>query len=64
MGDTLPTCCFIDREGDDCGRVAEWGIYHGSEPHEYTESCTGHVGDLLTDAPEHKVYPLLEDPTA
>lgn len=45
-------CCKID-----CGAKAEWTIVHGEKPDDYTESCTAHVGELLTNAPEHRIYP-------
>lgn len=46
-------CCFPD-----CEKLAEWVIVHGQAPDDYTESCSVHVGELLTDAPEHKIYPI------
>lgn len=46
-------CCEID-----CLKPAEWTIVSGSSPDDYTEACTLHVGELLCDAAEHKVYPL------
>ena len=49
------TCCKID-----CDAIAEWHIWDGKHPEfdHYVLACTEHVGDLLTDAPEHKIYPL------
>jgi hypothetical protein len=53
------SCCFIGpKSGYQCGSDAEWRIVHGSTSDDYTESCTRHVGEMLTDAPEHKIYPL------
>jgi hypothetical protein len=46
-------CCKIG-----CEKKAEWQIWHGNSPDDYTESCNEHIGDLLTDAPEHRIYPL------
>ena len=63
-------CCFIEQdkatllsdgwaiEDVPCGRVAEWIIYDGPRPDDYTEACTEHVGALLSDANEFRVYPL------
>ena len=51
-------CCYIGDAGDDCSKPAEWVIVHGSGPDDYTEACRRHVGDMLTDAPEHRIYPL------
>jgi hypothetical protein len=41
-----------------CDKQAEWAIYDGDGIEDYTHSCTAHVGELLSDAPEHRVYPL------
>jgi len=46
-------CCHIH-----CEKIAEWIIVHGSSPDDYTESCTEHVGILLTDAIEHRIYQI------
>lgn len=55
-------CCFIEQdkatEDVPCNRVAEWIIYDGPRPDDYTEACTEHVGVLLSDANEFRVYPL------
>lgn len=48
-----PKCCKLE-----CGADAKWQIVTGASPDDYTESCTAHVGDLLTDAPAHSVYRL------
>lgn len=51
-------CCFIpDEPGDPCDQPAEWVIIFGPAPTDHTEACTDHVGHLLTDADEHRVYP-------
>ena len=42
-------CCFID-----CENPATWEAWGG--PDDYTEACDDHLGHLLSDAPEHKVY--------
>lgn len=62
------TCCFIPeneqaaaKSGQNitgCLSRAEWRIIYGPTSDDYTESCTTHVGEMLTDAPEHKIYPL------
>jgi hypothetical protein len=56
------SCCYIKKDsGVACSNVAEWAIIHGPTVDDYTEACTEHVGDLLTDAPEHRIYPIRED---
>lgn len=52
-------CCYVgEKTGFQCGSPAEWRIVSGSGPDDYTESCTRHVGDMLTDAVEHRIYSL------
>lgn len=51
-------CCYIDHGGNACSKKAEWAIVSGPSVDEYTESCQAHVGNLLTDATEHKIYPI------
>ena len=53
-------CCFMFRDGLLCEAGASWQIWHGPSPEDYTEACTDHVGELLTDAPEHRVYPIID----
>lgn len=42
-------CCQID-----CNEDAEWEIYAEGVPD--TAACTKHVGELLTDAKEHRIF--------
>lgn len=55
-------CCFIpdqsNPETSRCPNLAEWTLVHGETPDDYTESCTEHVGVMLTDAVEHRIYPI------
>jgi hypothetical protein len=55
-------CCFIPNQNDPtnsrCPHDAEWRIEHGEAPDDYTESCTEHVGEMLTDAALHRIYPI------
>ena len=41
-----------------CKRRGMWTIVDGLglESHNYTESCTKHVGVLLTDADSHRIF--------
>lgn len=45
-------CCNIG-----CEHKAEWVIFDGPRPDDYVEACTAHVGELLSDASEHRIYP-------
>ena len=38
----------------DCKKDAEWEIYADGVPD--TMACTEHVGELLTDANEHRIF--------
>jgi len=42
-------CCQIN-----CKEEAEWEIYAKGVPD--TASCTKHIGELLTDAVEHRIF--------
>ncbi len=56
--DNKRTCCFMSDDQVGCEKLAEWSIIHGASPDDYTETCTEHLGAMMTDAPEHKVYPI------
>jgi hypothetical protein len=49
--EVTPRCCFLP-----CNEKAEWIIVHGLTCDDVTESCTKHMGDLMTDAKEHRIY--------
>lgn len=51
----IPKCCYVG-----CDKDAEWTLVEGPGPDDWTEACTAHVGDLLTDAKETRVYPLVK----
>lgn len=54
-------CCYLGSpKGSyrECQQLAEWIIVHGPSPDDVTEACTKHVGRLLTDAKEHRVYQI------
>jgi len=58
-------CCCIPNQSklqERCQHNAEWIIVHGPSPDDYTESCTAHVGVMLTDAVEHRIYRIEEGP--
>jgi hypothetical protein len=61
----LPHCCHIDRDNHGCADAAEWEIWDGIQPYfdHYTHACTDHVGAMLTDRPQHRVYRLSQGPT-
>jgi hypothetical protein len=52
-------CCWMNQETRArCNAPAEWEIYYSdhAQPYNETQSCTQHVGELLTDAPVHHIY--------
>lgn len=55
-------CCFLQERSSDpltpCGAPAEWELYGSNEPREPVDACTVHVGALLDDSPETRVYPI------
>ncbi len=55
-------CCYVNpRSKRSCPDVAEWQIKNttnGADPYDYTEACTRHVGDLLTEGANHVIYPI------
>ena len=51
-------CCFLDNGIVSCGSNAEWEIHEHGKLYETVDACTKHVGDLLTDSPEHRIYPV------
>lgn len=54
-------CCYIGQdEPKGCDNEAEWTIENPLQTPDTstTESCTAHVGKLLTDAPIHYVYAI------
>lgn len=47
-------CCHLR-----CRKKAKWVIVYGARPLDYTEACTKHVGELLCDAKEQSIYPIV-----
>jgi len=45
------SCCKIG-----CRKRAEVQIEYGYTADDFTQSCLNHIGDLLTDANEHRIY--------
>ena len=54
-------CCYIYPNSDKmCQSDALWTICSGFGIGDYTESCTLHIGLLLGDAYEHRIYSIDE----
>ncbi len=51
-------CCCIGDDGNGCAAPAEWVLEHGYGFEAYTHVCTAHVGAMLTDAHEHRIFPI------
>lgn len=46
-------CCHLQ-----CTKLAEWVIVSGPTTDDCTNACTEHLVELLSDAKEHRVYPI------
>lgn len=44
-------CCLLL-----CPRQADWEIWYGNTPDDYTHACTKHVGRLLETDVENRVH--------
>ncbi len=45
-------CCYIDDDGVECERHAEWSIHWEwpyPTPDNYTDACSEHLGEMLPD---------------
>ena len=63
-GECVMTCVNRERcSVIECDQLAEWAIYD-EEPYNEAYACTKHVGDLLTDAEVHWIYPHGHAPAA
>lgn len=55
-------CCFLQSNPGDtltpCSADAEWELHGSNTPREPVDACTAHVGALLDDSPETRVYPV------
>lgn len=65
-------CCYIADENQEaaknasadeiralgCQELAEWMIIDGPAPDDYTHACTAHVGFLLSDSEDIRVFSL------
>ena len=57
--DQMNECCYIGpSSGAQCGNSGEWRIVWGNGPDDWTVACTRHVGEMLTEAVEHRIYHL------
>ncbi|HDZ13422.1 hypothetical protein LCGC14_0621970 [marine sediment metagenome] len=52
---TKEHCCQLE-----CKKDAEWEIFT-NKPHSDAAVCTEHVGELLTDAQEHRIFRIIND---
>ncbi len=56
-------CCYMISDLKRCENPAEWEIWEYDEkgrcgPDNFTDACTEHVGDLLSDQPEHRIFSI------
>jgi hypothetical protein len=59
-GDEFVQCCFIDDLSFICEEPAEWEIFFGPDfgLYDSTFACSDHVGWLLSDSDEHRIFRL------
>ncbi len=60
---TVEHCCYIGGgialpKRLRCDAPAEWVLVSGPTDADVTYACTAHVGYLLTDATEQRIYPV------
>jgi hypothetical protein len=58
---TKRKCCYLQdgkAEGTPCDADAEWELFGSSQPWESIDACTVHIGALLDDSPETRVFPI------
>jgi hypothetical protein len=53
-------CEFKDSEGIQCTLLAEWKVCFGADMLVRTDVCCIHVGAVLSDVSEHRVFPIDE----
>lgn len=61
MSEPIPLrCCYADPVDSAvrCPRLADWELHYGVGFEDHTHACSGHLGFMLTDAEEHRVYRL------
>lgn len=54
-------CCYLEDgkpDGAPCQAPAEWEIFSDKLPLASVDACTKHVGALLDDSQESRVYPV------
>ena len=54
-------CCYLQdgkADGAPCNADAEWELFGSKEPCEPVDGCTAHVGALLDNSPETRVFPI------
>lgn len=54
-------CCYLENgraDGASCSADAEWELCGSNTPREPVDACTKHVGELLDDSPETRVFPI------
>ena len=54
-------CCFIGKDGNSCGKDAEWEIWpEGGDIYDFTDSCSEHLAQMMGDGAA-RVVPISDD---
>jgi hypothetical protein len=51
-------CRYVDPERVQCTQLAEWEITYGADKLRSTQTCSDHVGRMLSDSNSHSIHPL------
>lgn len=55
-------CCWTNqRTKEPCDHAPEWEIHYGNNPCVFSLACTKHVGKMLSDNHEHRIYHYKEE---
>lgn len=53
---TRRECLHVRDGGGKCDRDADFEVWFGNDVDDYTYSCKEHLGDMLTDEDEHRIW--------
>jgi hypothetical protein len=51
-------CSYVDQHSAQCMELAEWAVAYGPDLLKQRSVCALHVPAVLSDASEHRIYPL------
>ena len=51
-------CSYVDQHSTQCMELAEWAVTYGPDLLKERQVCSMHIQAVLSDATEHRIYPL------